>query len=74
MSELLTLKTMTKHQKDLLKSISVLGQRIEADTEDASQLEEQEQDLLYQFLNTLPDNGKSVCLQSIADLVNSMDG
>jgi hypothetical protein len=64
---------MTKHQKNLLKSMKVLGQRIEADTKNASQLEEQEQDLLYQFLDTLPDNGKSVPLQSIADLVNSTE-
>lgn len=64
---------MTKHQKNLLKSMKALGQRIEADTKNASQLEEQEQDLLYKFLDTLPDNGKSVSLQSIADLVNSTE-
>tara|TARA_R100000329_G_scaffold89193_1_gene74838 strand:- start:781 stop:987 length:207 start_codon:yes stop_codon:yes gene_type:complete len=64
---------MTKHQKNLLKSMKVLWLKIEADTENASQLEEQEEDLLYQFLNTLPDNGKSVDLQSIADLVNSTE-
>ena len=60
---------MTKHQKNLLKSMKVLGQR----NENAPELEEQEQDLLYRFLDTLPDNGKSVSLQSIADLVNSTE-
>jgi hypothetical protein len=59
---------MTKNQKNLLKSMKVLGQRIETDTNNAP-----EQDLLYRFLDTLPDNGKSVSLQSIADLVNSTE-